>query len=255
MALLRRLGLSVSAFALMIGLWQGYIWIGHFPAYVVPGPWAVWKEIAYLWSVELPADFQVTLTEIGLGTLYGAVAGLAIGIAFAKNRTVENVFTPLVVLIQTAPKISLAPLIILWFGLGLGSKVILVAIAVFFPIMVQMVTAMRSVDARTLELLTLLRASSWRRLWSVELPWSLPAVFAGLRVGTTQAVTAVVIGELVGAKAGLGYLLSQGQNNADVKMVLASIVLLSALGFVMYVLVYALERKVLRWQETPGLGL
>src|SRR5690606_1940467 len=130
-----------------------------------------------------------------------------------------------IVLIQTAPKISLAPLLILWLGLDLGPKVVLVAIVVFFPIMTGTLAGIRSIDPNIRSLLDLLNVPPWQRFARVDIPHALPLILAGARVATTHAVTAAVIGELVGARAGLGYLLGLGQETADVGMVLVAVLL------------------------------
>ncbi len=243
---------SLSFVALVV-LWQAYVSLLHVPAYVVPGPLAVWGEIRFLWSGSLPHDTLVSLKELGEGMLYGVAVGVVLGVAFAQWRTLENIFAPLILLIQTSPKISLAPIIILWFGLGTASKVLLVAVAVFFPVMTAAITAIRSVDPDLVDLTRLLRMSPWQRIRRVELPWAMPSVLAGIRIASTQAITAVVIGELVGSRAGLGYLLYTGQNNADIKMVMASILCLSVLGLVLYDLILWVEHRLVGWHETRDL--
>lgn len=245
---------SVS-FVLLVALWQAYVTLLHVPVYVVPGPLAVWGEIRFLWAGSLPHDTVVSLKELGAGMLYGVAVGVVLGVLFAQWRVLESIFAPLILLIQTSPKISLAPIIILWFGLGSASKVLLVAVAVFFPVMTAAVTAIRSVDPDLVQLTELLRLNAWQRIGRVQLPWAMPSMLAGIRVASTQAITAVVIGELVGSRAGLGYLLYTGQNNADIKMVITSILFLSVLGLLLYDLILWVEHRVAGWHESQELLL
>lgn len=243
----RRALFGGAAIVASLALWQVYVTVSHLPNYVVPGIPSLARELVYLAHGELLHDTLVTGQELVAGMLYGAFIGIVIGLLMAKSRLVERLLTPIVLIVQTAPKISLAPLIILWFGLGLGSKEVLVAIATFYPVMINLSTAVASIDPNLRTLFRLLHTSWWQALWHLEFPGALPALLAGLRIATTQAVTAVVIGELVGSNAGLGYLLSEGQNNADVPMVMVAIAVLSFLGYVSYSVIRIGEIKTAKW--------
>ena len=122
----------------------------------------------------------------------------------------------------------------------------------FFPVLSNMLSALRSIDPNMLALAKILRLNGWRRLWRIELPQSLPLLFTGMKVGVTLAVTAAVIGELMGARAGLGYLLSLGQETADIGLVLVSVLLLSLLGYGLFLAVDQAERRMLRWHESAA---
>ncbi|MHC1582603.1 MAG: ABC transporter permease [Candidatus Syntropharchaeia archaeon] len=148
----------------------------------------------------------VTLYETITGFLAGAAIGMLLGYPLAKSRRLEQILSPYIVAAQTAPKIALAPLIVIWLGFGLASKFFLVALIVFFPIFVNMITGIRSVDRNLLELMKSTGARKFDIFKKIEIPSSLPMLFAGFKTGITLAVIGTVVGEFVGANAGLGYL-------------------------------------------------
>jgi NitT/TauT family transport system permease protein len=194
----------------------------------------------------------VTLVEILVGFVIGTVIGIAMAVLFVRLPLVEIILDPLIIFVQTAPKIAIAPLLLLWLGLGATPKVVLVAIVTFFPVLSNMLSALRSIDPNLLALAKLLRLNWWGRLWRIELPQAMPLLFTGMKVGITLAVTAAVIGELMGARAGLGYLLSLGQETSDIGLVLISVILLSLLGYVLLLAVDRAERRMLRWHESAA---
>ena len=235
--------LSLAAFIL---LWWGLVAVFNVPAYLVPSPGEL-ADKAWFLATEagLLSHIPVTLVEIVAGFVIGVVAGVATAVLFTRLPTVEVVLNPLIIFVQTAPKIAIAPLLLLWLGLGATPKIVLVAIVVFFPVLSNMLSALRSIDPNLLALARILRMGPVARFRRIELPQSLPLVFTGMKVGVTLAVTAAVIGELMGARAGLGYLLSLGQETADVGLVLVAVILLSLIGYALYLLLGIAERRLL----------
>ena len=240
--------LSLAAFIL---LWWGLVAVFNVPAYLVPSPGEL-ADKAWFLATEagLLSHIPVTLVEIVAGFVIGVVAGVATAVLFTRLPTVEVVLNPLIIFVQTAPKIAIAPLLLLWLGLGATPKIVLVAIVVFFPVLSNMLSALRSIDPNLLALATILRMGPVARFRRIELPQSLPLLFTGMKVGVTLAVTAAVIGELMGARAGLGYLLSLGQETADVGLVLVAVILLSLIGYALYLLLGIAERRLLGWHES-----
>jgi NitT/TauT family transport system permease protein len=141
----------------------------------------------------------------------------------------------------------------LWFGLGATSKIALVILVVFFPIMVNTIVGIRSVESNMQDLLNILKANRWQRFWTVEIPYSLPSIMSGVKVSTTYAITGAVIGEMIGAKAGLGYLVILGSETFDINLILTAVLLLSVIGLVLYLLTNLLEKRLLRWHESQDL--
>ena len=240
--------LSLAAFIL---LWWGLVAVFDVPAYLVPSPGEL-ADKAWFLATEagLLSHIPVTLVEIVAGFAIGVVAGVATAVLFTRLPTVEVVLNPLIIFVQTAPKIAIAPLLLLWLGLGATPKIVLVAIVVFFPVLSNMLSALRSIDPNLLALARILRMGPVARFRRIELPQSLPLLFTGMKVGVTLAVTAAVIGELMGARAGLGYLLSLGQETADVGLVLVAVILLSLIGYALYLLLGIAERRLLGWHES-----
>ncbi|MCV3242380.1 ABC transporter permease [Mesorhizobium sp. ZC-5] len=242
---------AVISFAIFVALWWLAVALLGVPEYLVPSPPALAAKFWFLTTqAGLFSHIPVTLMEIVIGFVIGTAAGIAIAVLFVRLPMFEIVLDPVIIFVQTAPKIAIAPLLLLWLGLGASPKIVLVAIVTFFPVLSNMLSALRSIDPNMLALAKILRLNGWRRLWRIELPQSLPLLFTGMKVGVTLAVTAAVIGELMGARAGLGYLLSLGQETADIGLVLVSVLLLSLLGYGLFLAVDQAERRMLRWHES-----
>ena len=243
----RGLPLLIGAASLACGvlLWWLLAASGGLPEYILPGPGQVASRAVDLWqSGMLSIHVQETLAAVLQGVLIGSIVGVVLAVLFYRVRWIERLLMPLIVVMQVTPKISIAPLIILWLGLGIGSKIALVILVTFYPVMINMVGKLRGMPTPLNDLSRILNIRGVRRAWQFELPYCLPAIAAGLRVGVLQAVTAAVIGEFIGATAGLGYLESQAQNNDDIEIVLIAIILLSLMGWALYALVGLMERKI-----------
>jgi NitT/TauT family transport system permease protein len=246
----RWLHAALPAFA-AIAVWWLAVRLFAVPAFLLPAPPEVAAKLWFLaTNVELASHVGVTLAEIALGFVLGSAAGVVVGAVFARAPLIERLGAPVVVILQTVPKISVAPLLVLWLGLGLAPKVALVALVAFLPVMAGTLGGMRAIDPALGDLARLLRLGPWARFRRIELPFALPDLLAGCRIAATQSVTAAVIGELIGARYGLGYLLGVGQENSDAGIVIAAVLLLAALGWLFYQLIAAVERHALAWHES-----
>lgn len=225
---LRALGTLATVFV----TWWLVTKLARIPAYLLPSPDAVLAKLWFLTTdAQLGRHIEATLIEILLGFVAGALAGVLCGWLFVRSPTLDRLLSPLILLLQTAPKIALAPLLLLWLGLGLAPKIVLIAVVVFFPVLTGTVTGLSNIEPTYHELHRLLKLSAWTRFRRIELPFAMPSIFAGLRIASTQAVTAAVVGELIGTSVGLGYLLSLGQETNDAGIVIATIIVLSAIGW------------------------
>lgn len=234
-----------------VAVWWGAVVVFDVPRFLLPAPPDVAARLVFLArEAELAWHTITTLIEIVGGFALGVVSGVATGVLFTRLPLVGRVLSPIVVIVQTAPKISLAPLLVLWLGLGFAPKIALAALVTFLPVMAGTMAGLGGVDRQAHDLARLLRLSSWARLRLIELPFAMPDILAGCRIGATQAVTAAVIGELIGARYGLGYLLGVGQENSDASVTIAAIVVLCALGWAIYRLVVWLETRLLYWHES-----
>jgi NitT/TauT family transport system permease protein len=218
------------------------------PKYIVPRVTDLWAEGVRMWYQEnLLAHFISTasMSILGflLGSLLGAVAGYALGLLPAW----EKVLSPYILALQIAPKVAFAPLFILWFGYNAWPKLIVTILVVFFPILVNVLQAMRVMDRDLINLARAYNMSRAKIFWKVMLPFSMPNLLAGLRIGATLAVIGITVGELVGGETGLGYLISFGQGQANTAMVFDAIGLLTVIGIVMYWAVTSVETRVLHY--------
>ncbi|MCW0983678.1 ABC transporter permease [Agrobacterium sp. BT-220-3] len=225
-------------------LWTAIIFLFDIPAFLLPGPVEVLDRVAFLFeNAKLARHIWVTLSEIIAGFVIGTAVGIFAGVVFARLPRVERFATPLILLLQTAPKIAIAPLLLLWLGIGPTPKIVLIAIVTFFPVMAGMVTGLRYGEGSFRDLAAVLKLSPWQRFRHIELPSALPSVLAGMAVATTLAMTAAVIGELMGANEGIGYLLSSGQESSDTAVVIGMVMLLSLIGWAFYELIELIRRR------------
>jgi NitT/TauT family transport system permease protein len=247
----RKATITLTTLLLFILIWQAYVSISKVPAHILPDPLLFMSKFAKILTMNnIGEHIGATLYEIGVGFAVGCILGLFFGYLLAKSELMERLITPYIVLAQITPKISIAPLFILWFGLGATSKIALVILVVFFPIMVNTIIGIRSVESNMKDLLHVLRANPWQKFLTVEIPYSLPSIMSGVKVSTTYAITGAVIGEMIGAKAGLGYLVILGSETYDINLILAAVLLLSVMGLLLYLLADYAERKLLHWHES-----
>ena len=239
----RKIILPALFLPLFLIVWELYIRLFHVPNYLLPGPAELADSMVKLFvSGDIMKHIRVTMEEILMGTVIGIVIGLILGYIMAKIRFIERLIMPFVIIIQTAPKISLAPLFILWMGLGIESKAALVILVVSFPIMI------RSIEDNVYNLMKVLKASKWQTFCKIEVPYSIEMMLSGIKLALTQAMTGAVIGEMIGAKAGLGYLLTLGSETYDIKMILNAVILLSVIGLALYLISEFVEKKALYWK-------
>ena len=234
--------------ALALGVWEGWVRAAGTPRWLLPPPSAIGRALlsdrALLWH-----HGGVTLREVLLGFALALVAGTLLAATIDASRTVERAVYPLVIASQTVPIPALAPLLLIWFGYGLLPKVLVVALIGFFPICVNTVDGLRAADRETLALLRGFGAGRWTRFRLVKLPGALPFVFSGARVAVAVCVIGAVFAELVGARAGLGHLLTRSAAQLLTARVFAAIVVLAAMGIGLFGLVALAERWLLPWRR------
>ena len=246
---------SVALLVVALAGWEwGFEWLGV-PHYIVPPVSMVYDEFFFMFETERVVFHSfVTLMETMVGFVLGALLGMVVGYALGMSPWAELVFSPYLLALQIAPKVAFAPLFILWFGYTVFPKILVAALIVFFPIMVNVLGALRAVDQDLINLARSFKASRVQIFWKIEFPASMPALFSGLRVGATLAVIGVVVGEMVGGNIGLGYLLVFGEGSANTAMVFVSILLLPLIGVLAYVAVIILDRKVLHYLPSRSFG-
>ncbi|CAM3816560.1 ABC transporter permease [Bordetella tumulicola] len=237
-------------FVIVVGGWEAIIRMFNVPAYVVPAPSAVLQSlIRGISSGIFISNGLVTLTQALLGFLGAAVLAIILGSFIAQSRFVERVIYPYLIAIQTTPKVAIAPLFIIWFGFGISSKIIIAGIIAFFPILVNVITGLRSTDPQRIELMRSLRASRWQIFKMVMLPSALPMIFAGLQVAIIFSLLGAIVGEFVGSQAGLGNLIMQMNINLDTAGVFAVLVCLSSIGITLHLIMHWIQKKLLFWAD------
>jgi NitT/TauT family transport system permease protein len=195
----------------------------------------------------LPMHTGVTAAEVLIGFALGSLLGAFIGYLLGMSPTAEVALSPYILALQIAPKVAFAPLFILWMGFSVYPKILVAVLIVFFPVLVNVMTAVRGVDPDMINLARSFKATRAQIFWKIEFPASMPPFLAGLRIGSTLAVVGVVVGELVGGNSGLGFLLSYGEGQANTPMVFVAIIMLTFIGSIVYVAVILLERRVLHY--------
>ncbi|MBN2386342.1 MAG: ABC transporter permease [Anaerolineales bacterium] len=221
------------------------------PAFILPSPgWVVVRFWRALTGGSLLLHTGVTLLEVLLGLLAGTASAVGLGYAVAKSRLFERLVAPYLVATQAIPIVAIAPLLVIWFGPGMFSKVLICALIVFFPVLVNTVVGVRAVPRSLRDLMVSLRARRGQILGKLEVPAALPILLGGLRIGATLSVIGAVVGELVGADRGLGFLINAARGQYDTALVFVAVFVLIALALTLYGLVSFMETKFLRWQET-----
>lgn len=242
---------SLIALLALLLLWQGYVVFSGVDQQMLPTPGAVWNTLAAqreaLWENTL-----VTLWETIIGFAVALATGIACGVAIDLSPWLRRALYPLLVATQAIPLIALAPLLVLWFGWGMTSKVIVVTLMCFFPIVVALADGLRSADPELLKLFRSFGAGPLRVFWSARLPGALPSLFSGVRIAIAYSVIGAVIAEFVGAEAGLGFYMTLKEHSFSTAGVLATFVVTALLSFALFALVALVERLALPWYYTQG---
>jgi NitT/TauT family transport system permease protein len=217
--------------------------------YVLPTPEAVaaalYEDFAsgVLWK-----HIAITMEEVFWGVLIAVVAALLIGVMIGRSELLERIFYPIIVFFQAVPKVALAPLWLIVFGFGIGSKVALAAMVGFFPMLVGVIVGMSAMRREEVDLMRSLKATQWQIFTKVQLPRAVPSIFGGLEVGLLFALIGAVVGEFVGARAGLGYLINFRSSRLDLPGVFAPLVVLALIGLTLDLAAKFVGRRLMTWQ-------
>jgi len=239
----------LSTFTFLLG-WYLLTRYSGVPNFILPSPLSVWTRLIKAVSDgSLPFHTWITFSEIMLGLFFGVLFATVMGYLLAKSRSLEKVLSPYLVASQAIPVVAIAPLLVIWLGNGILSKVVICSLIVFFPVLVNTIVGVRAVPTALYDLMNSLHASRSQILLKVEVPASLPVFLGGLRIGATLSVIGAIVGELVSAQQGLGYLLQLGNFQYDTPMVFVAVFTLVALALLLYGIVTLLEKRFLKWQN------
>lgn len=245
--------LSPALFVLVVGGWELAVRLLKIAPYILPPP----SQIAVALGRGLNAGpfaregywlhAGVTLSETLLGFFIGSSVGLLLGILISQVRLLECTLRPYIIAFQSLPKVAVAPVIVLWFGFGMTSKVVIVCLLTFFPLLVTSMAGFKSVELERIDLLHSLAASPWQIFWKVKFPSALPFIFAGLDMATVFSVVGAIVGEFVGAQRGLGVQILQMNFAMDIAGTFSVFVILSVMGVGMYLALQRIKAWVLFW--------
>jgi len=230
-------------------LWQLMVSLFAISPFILPSPVQVaQRAINAFRDGLLQRHFMTTLTEVLLGLLIGSGLATLLGYILAKSPTLEKLVSPYLVASQSIPIVAIAPLLMIWFGPGMLSKVLICGLIVFFPVLINTVVGLREVPEDLHNLMRSMRATKLQTLWYLEIPAALPVFLGGLRIGATLSVIGAVVGEFVGSDRGLGFLINVGRGQYDTALVFVAVIALVLLASSLYGLVLLVESRALSWQ-------
>ncbi len=239
---------SLLLLIVLLGAWEAVIRFFQISPFVMPMPSAIAvRFVDLIASGIIWPHFVATLTSILTGLLAGSLAGMLCGSLIATVPLLDRLIYPYLVALQTVPKIAIAPLLVLWFGYGLMSKIIITALLCFFPVMVSVIAGFRAVDLNQLEMMRAFGATPMQILRRLRIPSALVIIFAGLEIASVLAVIGAVVGEFVGAQVGLGYLITSMNFNLDVAGMFATLIFLAIIGLTLHGLVKYARRRLVFW--------
>ena len=240
---------GVISFFFALAGWQLTTYLTDLPTFILPSPALVGARfLRALADGSLLLHASITLLEILLGLLLGTATATILGYLLAKSPFFERLLAPYLVASQAVPVVAIAPLLVIWFGPGIFSKILICALIVFFPVLVNTVMGVRAVPSALRDLMRSLRATRLQTLRYLEVPAALPVFLGGLRIGAALSVIGAVVGEFVGADRGLGFLINVGRGQYDTALVFVAVFTLVALALSLYSIVAWLENYLLKWQ-------
>jgi NitT/TauT family transport system permease protein len=243
---LHRVAYPVIGLSVIVAIWQAYTWLSGITRIVLPSPIDIIMASLQHYDLLLVATWP-TLVETLLGFALALLIGIPLAVCVANSRVLNLTLYPMLVATQSIPKVAIAPIILVWFGLGIESKLALAFLVAFFPVVVDTATGLQATPAGLLELARSLRASPVQVFFKVQMPAALPFVFAGAKVAITLAVIGAVIGEFIGSVSGLGNLLLSANSQLEGPLAWAALVWLSTLGIILFSVVALTERLLMPW--------
>ena len=238
--------LALGLMAVVITLWELAIRLFSVPTFVLPAPSAVVRSLIVS-HARLAAATQATAVEVLLGFVLAAATGVTVALVIVRFERFGRALYPLIVLFQNVPKVALAPIFILWFGFDLAPKVLLIVVIAFFPVAIDMLAGLQSVEPSFVALMQSVGASRTKILMRVRIPHSLPHLMAGLKVAITFSVIGAIVGEFAGANQGLGYVIQFASTQLDTPLIFSALVVVSVLGLAFYYVVELAERLLVPW--------
>lgn len=248
----RNYGVAAVFLVFLIGLWEFYVWAFHVPKYLIPSPSQIAVALKQDWGPYLGPAMWVSLREVLIGFVFAVAAGIGLAVVLHLFGPLRRAVYPLLIMSQTIPIVVLAPVLVILLGYGIAPKLVIVGLICFFPIVVNGLDGLRSVDEDYIRMMRTLDASRWAIFRRIEFPAALPSIFSGMRIAATFAAIGAVFGEWSGASAGLGYVMLQATPNLQTARIFAAIFILTFLALLLFGLVSLLERIFVPWAPRGG---
>ena len=243
----------LATFVVLVAVWEIAIRAFKVPNFILPTPYAVLEALqrgyieGLFWK-----HFFFTLQSMVLGYLFGCTLAFILGCLFAESKTVEQMFLPFVVALQSMPKVALAPLIIVWFGFGLESKIVMVALVCFFPMFINTAVGLRQTNPALIDLMHAFSASRWHILTRIKIPSAAGHIFAGLQIAVVLGLIGAVVAEFVSSTRGLGHLISAAAVNLETNTMFAALISLAALGVAGSLVIRFLHGRIVFWDKATA---
>jgi NitT/TauT family transport system permease protein len=236
----------IASILIIFILWQVYIWIFNIPVYLLPTPLKILESFIHnAWLIFYNA--KTSIFEATIGFLFSIPVAVLLAILVVWSRTIDRTVMPFVIFSQTVPKVAIAPLLLVWFGFGIISKVLIVFMMAFFPIFISMLSGLRAVDHEMLNLINSMRPSKLQVFMKLRIPNSLPFLLDGFRLAVVRSVLAAVVAEWISSDRGLGHLVLYADAASDAPLLFGTIALLAGMGLVGFLIVTALGRFMVPW--------
>ncbi|GBF71937.1 hypothetical protein PA598K_00165 [Paenibacillus sp. 598K] len=245
---LRSAGPPVAVMLLLLIVWQGAVWLFELEAWKLPGPVEIIREAAAIWPRLLEHTWATTKLAV-FGFALGAATGVLVAAVLHLLPGARSGLYPLLVLTQNIPTIVLYPLLMIWLGLGLLPKLVLIVLVCFFPIAVAMLSGLSQRDPRLFDYLAMIGAGKWRIFRDLELPGAIPYLFSGLKIAAAYSITGVIVAEWLGASSGIGYYIKLSYSGFLVTRVFAGVAIIVLLSLAVFGVIVVLERWCMRWQR------
>jgi len=241
--------------AVFVLIWEVYVQTSGISKFVLPSPSSIGQAIVFLMQQEYFINhLKLTVTAILSGFSIAIVFGTVVGVALGKSRMAERLANPFVIGSQVTPKVALMPLFLLWLGFGIESKIAIVALLSFFPILKNTVLGVRSIEKGHQDLFVVIRASPWKRIWSLEIPAVMPYVLTGIETASVLAVTGAIVGEYLGGSKGMGAMVVASLNSLQTDQMFATIIVLTIFGFAFYSAITLIRRYAVPWHGSAKLS-
>ena len=235
----------LSVFGVIV-IWQLSVMLFKIPNYVLPSPIESITSLFIYWP-DISKNLFTTLYEVSIGFLASVVISIPLATLISYSKTFEKTIYPFMVLIQLIPKVAIAPLFTIWFGFGITPKILMVFLLSFFPLLIDAIVGLKSLNGRLVYLAHTMSDSEWKFFWKIKLPNALPQIFAGLKVSIAFATVGAIVAEFLGSDSGLGHLLLRANGDYNTRLLFAILIVLSVMGIMFFKIIEFIEKKAIPW--------